>query len=130
MTDTTAVNDTNRKYTVTTDVSRKSVENVTGDKTHVNETTKTTRELTGDFDNRVIELIDGELKERKAEEDKRADARNRNRILSLIVVLAFELLVPMLYGYGILPSFFMKYEVLAITAPDALLTMYAYFRKY
>ena len=118
------------KYVRTVDVSRHATEQVTGNKTRVRSETHTNDSLNGEFDNRVMQLLDGELTARKQAEDQRANARNRNRILILVVVLIMELAVPTLYGMHLLPSFFLKYEVLAITAPDALLTVYAYIRKY
>ncbi len=118
------------KYDRTFDTSRHSVEHVNGNQTDFTTETKSDDAAAGEFDNRVMELLDGELKARQVAEDKRANHRNRNRLLILLTVLILELVVPTLYGWHMLPSFFLKYEVLAITAPDALLTVYAYVRKY
>jgi hypothetical protein len=117
-------------YTEDTTLTRDTHQKVTGHNTHVDEKSTSQVMLTGDFDNRVLELVNGAIKNRQAVEDERAIHRNRNRILILLVVLAMELIVPTLYGWHILPAIFVKYEVLAITAPDALLTVYAYVKRY
>jgi len=117
-------------YVRNVDMSRHTSEHVVGNSTSVRQETKTDDNLAGKFDNRVMELANGAIENRQKAEDQRANRRNRNRILILIVVLIMELIVPTLYGWGLLPAFFLKYEVLAITAPDALLTVYAYVRKY
>jgi hypothetical protein len=105
-------------------------EHVHGNRTAFDQTSETDDASNGTFDNRVMTIVDGALTTRKQAEDKRANERNRNRILILVVVLIMELLVPTLYGMHLLPALFLKYEVLAITAPDALLTVYAYVKKY
>jgi hypothetical protein len=91
---------------------------------------KTDDSAGGVYDNRVMEMIDGALTKRKVDEDKRANARNRNRLWILAVVLLMEMFVPTLAGMHLLPMIVVKYEVLAITAPDAFLTLYAFWRKY
>jgi hypothetical protein len=91
---------------------------------------KTDDSAGGVYDNRVMEMIDGALTRRKVDEDKRANARNRNRLWILGVVLLMEMFVPTLAGMHLLPLIVVKYEVLAITAPDAFLTLYAFWRKY
>lgn len=105
-------------------------EHVYGNKTTFAQDTKTDDKSDGVVDNRLMTIIDGRIEKRQEAEDVRANRRNRNRILILVVVLLMELIVPTLYGWHMLPAFFLKYEVLAITAPDALLTVYAYIRKY
>jgi hypothetical protein len=82
------------------------------------------------FDSRVKGLIEQSEAERKAAEDIRANRRNRNRILILVTVLIMELVVPTLYTWHLIPALFIKYEVLAITLPDALLTVYAWRKRY
>jgi hypothetical protein len=117
-------------YTRTVNVERHLNEHVHGNRTTFDQTSQTDDTSNGTFDNRVMEIVNGALQDRKKAEDKRANERNRNRILILVVVLVMEMAVPTLYGMHLLPSIFLKYEVLAITAPDALLTVYAYVRKY
>jgi hypothetical protein len=105
-------------------------EHVHGNRTTFDTDTKTDDSAHGQFDNRVLTLVKGALESRQAVEDVRANHRNRNRIYILLTVLVMELIVPTLYGMHLLPKFFLTYEVLAITLPDALLTVYAYLRKY
>jgi hypothetical protein len=129
-----AGNVTPTRYTSTVDVTQHTTEKHNGHRVDFNSTTDTDRVLSGEYDDRFRKIANGAvvevLKDREAAENLRANRRNRNRILILIVVLIMELTVPTLYGMHLLPALFLKYEVLAITAPDALLTVYAYVRKY
>lgn len=118
------------EYTRDVDMERHTREQVHGSETDVQQETKTDDKLNGRYDNRVMTLVNGAIKAREARENERANLRNRNRLLILMVVLIMELVVPTLYGWHLLPYFFLKYEVLAITLPDALLTVYAFWRKY
>lgn len=117
-------------YVRNVDTEHHLTEHVEGSKTTFSQDTKTDDQSHGAIDNRLMTIVDGRIEERQAAENLRANRRNRNRILILVVVLLMELIVPTLYGWGVLPVFFLKYEVLAITLPDALLTVYAYIRKY
>jgi hypothetical protein len=112
------------------DTSRHTKEHVVGNETHFDTETQTDQTAKGEFDNRLMTLVNGAVESREKAENVRANRRNRNRILILLVVLFMELIVPTLYGWHVLPAIFLKYEVLAITLPDALLTVYAYIRKY
>jgi len=82
------------------------------------------------YESRVTQAVQDAQEARQRTEDTRAVRRNRNRILSLLVVLAMELIIPTLAVRGWLPSFVVRYEVLAITAPDLALTAYAWLRRY
>ena len=117
-------------YVRKVDTSRHTTEHVVGNETHFSTETQTDDAAKGEFDNRLMTMVNGAVESREKAENLRANRRNRNRILILIVVLIMELVVPTLYGWHILPAIFLKYEVLAITLPDALLTVYAYVRKY
>lgn len=121
-------------YQRTVDVSRHTTEHVHGSKTTFDTETKTDDSAGGVIDNRLLSVIDGEIvaraNESKAEEDARANKRNMNRIYLMLSVLVMELFLPTLAGMGLLPLIFIKYEVLLITAPDALLTIWAFHRKY
>jgi hypothetical protein len=115
---------------ITTDHSQHRTEVQKGRHVHVNDAQDTRVVTDEDFDSRIRAVVEAEDKERQAIEDERAIRRNRNRLLILIAVLIMELVVPTLYGMHLLPLLFVKYEVLAITLPDALLTVYAYVRRY
>lgn len=117
-------------YQRTVDVSRHTTEHVHGNKTTFDTESHTDDTSGGVIDNRLMTVIDGRIEARQAAEDKRANARNRNRLYILAVVLIMELFVPTLAGMHLLPPIVIKYEVLAITAPDALLTVWAYAHKY
>jgi hypothetical protein len=117
-------------YVRNVDTEHHLTEHVEGAKTTFSQDSKTDDSSHGQIDNRLMQIVDGRIEERQQAENIRANRRNRNRILILIVVLIMELAVPTLYGMHLLPSFFLKYEVLAITVPDAALTVYAYIRKY
>jgi len=125
-----ALNGVPADYVRHVDTERHVNEHVHGKTTTFSQDSKTDDASSGVFDNRLMQIVDGRIEARQAAEDIRANRRNRNRILILVVVLIMELAVPTLYGMHLLPAFFLKYEVLAITAPDALLTVYAYIKKY
>jgi hypothetical protein len=126
----TALDGVPADYQRTVDVKRHTSEHVHGNKTAFEMESHTDDESGGVIDNRLMTVIDGRIEARQKAEDLRANARNRNRIYILVVVLIMELAVPTLYGMHMLPALFLKYEVLAITAPDALLTVWAYIHKY
>jgi hypothetical protein len=91
--------------------------------------TESSDSASGEFDDRVKHLISDAERERQSIEDVRAVKRNRNRLYILGVVLAMELIIPTIIqatGWLLLS----RYEVLAITAPDIALTVYAYMRRY
>jgi hypothetical protein len=117
-------------YTRKVDESHHTEEHVVGNETEFKTEQQTDSTAKGEFDNRLMTLVNGAVESREKAENVRANRRNRNRILILVFVLIMELAVPTLYGLHLLPLLFVKYEVLAITLPDALLTVYAYVRKY
>lgn len=129
-TDTTNTPRVETQRVITTDHTQHKTEIQTGHHIHVNDTQDTRITTDEDFDSRVRAIIDAKDRDRQVIEDERAIKRNRNRMLILLVVLAMELIVPTLYGWHLLPALVVKYEVLAITAPDILLTIYAYMRRY
>lgn len=65
----------------------------------------------------------------KAEEDKRANHRNFNRLMMLVVAMVWSFIAPTLmialWGPGSL-----KYSLFVTILPDACLTVYALIRKY
>lgn len=117
-------------YVRKVDESHHTTEHVVGNETEFSTESQTDSTAKGEFDNRLMTMVNGAVETREKAENVRANRRNRNRILILVFVLLMELVVPTLYGWGLLPILFVKYEVLAITLPDALLTVYAYVRKY
>lgn len=66
----------------------------------------------------------------KADEDKRADRRNRNRTYTLIVALMFTFLVPFVVANIMHDVGLLKYATGIAIVPDALITLWAYVRKY
>jgi hypothetical protein len=82
------------------------------------------------YESRVTQAVQDAQAARQKLEDTRAVRRNRNRILTMLVVLAMELIIPTLAGWGLLPPLIIHYEVLAITAPDLALTAYAFHKRY
>jgi hypothetical protein len=66
---------------------------VNGHNEHVNMESHTDTELSGDFDNRVMELINGVIQERENRENERANKRNLNRLLTLIGALVIGMIV-------------------------------------
>jgi hypothetical protein len=117
-------------YVRKVDTSRHTTEHVVGNETHFKTETQTDDAAKGEFDNRLMTMVNGAVENREKAENVRANRRNRNRLLILAAVLIMEMVVPTLYGVHLLPKIFLTYEVLAITLPDALLTVYAYVRKY
>lgn len=67
--------------------------------------------------------------EREARETDRANRRNRNRSLTLLVALAMGFLVPSVL-LPLLPAGFASYSFVVIIIPDALITLYAYVKRY
>ena len=130
VTDTTTTPRLTTERTITTDATHHRVETQHGHKVHVSDVKDTHTVTDEDFDARVRAIVKAAEDERQEIEDERAVKRNRNRILILVAVLIMELIVPTLYGAHLLPALFVKYEVLAITLPDALLTVYAYVKRY
>lgn len=63
-------------------------------------------------------------------EDLRADRRNRNRMMMLLVVLLMTFVVPWFVSTIINSPGLLKYSTAIAIVPDTLLTMYAAWRKY
>lgn len=119
-----------KTHSVQTDHTETSTTTTTdGHHVAVESDTESSSSLSGEFDDRVKHLISDAERERQSIEDVRAVKRNRNRLYILGVVLAMELIIPTIIqatGWLLLS----RYEVLAITAPDIALTVYAYMRRY
>lgn len=68
--------------------------------------------------------------ETQATEDLRANRRNRNRTYTLIVALMFTFLVPYIVANILHDASLLKYATGIAIIPDALITLWAYVRKY
>jgi hypothetical protein len=66
----------------------------------------------------------------KALEDVRANRRNRNRTYTLVVALMFTFLVPYIVANILHDASLLKYATGIAIFPDALITLWAYVRKY
>lgn len=69
-------------------------------------------------------------KERQETEDIRAIRRNRNRFITLVAALVMGFLVPYLFVVFSLPPSLQRYTFVITIIPDALITLYAYVRRY
>jgi hypothetical protein len=114
------------------DVTVKSHENISGH----HETFTSDRDVTmsGEFDNRVMELLNGVLQEREARENDRANHRNLNRMLTLFGALAIGLIVTyVLTTPGLMPAsmkWLAPYTFVITILLDSGLALYGYIRKY
>ena len=75
-------------------------------------------------------LIERAEDTRQRTEDVRADRRNRNRALTLVVAVAMTFIVPYVVANIIGAPGILKYSTGIAIVPDALITLYAYIRKY
>lgn len=120
------------KTNIQRDVSVKSHENISG---HTDSFTSD-RDVTmsGEFDNRVMDLLNGVLTERETRENKRANKRNENRLYTLLGALLIGIVVTYcLTTPGILPKSVSWMEPYAFTITiflDSSLALYSYFKKY
>lgn len=91
-------------------------------------------EMSGEFDDRVMQLIDGVMRERKEAEDYRANKRNFNRMLTLFAALAIGLVVTyVLTTPGLMPpslKWLAPYTFVITILLDSGLALYGYIRKY
>lgn len=68
--------------------------------------------------------------DRQATEDTRANRRNRNRFLTLLVAVIMTFVVPYVVANIIQQPAILKYATGIAIFPDALITAYAYWKKY
>jgi ferric-dicitrate binding protein FerR (iron transport regulator) len=73
--------------------------------------------------------IERKLTERKLAEDHRAGRRNRNRGLTMLIAIIGAFCVPTLIVAGGW-VFLLPYATAFTIAPDCLVTLYAWIRKY
>lgn len=76
------------------------------------------------------EEIAASVKRQKNSEDGRADRRNRNRAYTLLVALVMTFAVPFLLANVLHAPGVLKYATGIAIIPDALITLWAYIRKY
>jgi hypothetical protein len=124
------------KYTRTDD--NRETKTVDGDDVHV--TASDTRTFSGDydsrkerFDNHVLDLINGVQAEREARENLRANRRNFNRTLTLVMTIIIGLTITYLLTSGTLGHFGKvagPYAFVITVTMDLLVTGYAYIRHY
>lgn len=120
---------TRTSYTQTRDQTTHEVKTVNGHDVQVDVQADTNDRLTGEFDDRVMRLIKRAETERQQIEDLRANRRNRNRFLTLIVALVMGFLTPIgLNAMGLV--WLLPYAFAIILVPDALITAWAYVKRY
>jgi hypothetical protein len=127
-----ADNDTTPVTThVSRDVSVKSHENIAG---HTDAfTSERDVTMSGEFDDRVMQLLNGVLNERETRENDRANHRNLNRMLTLFGALLIGLVVTYVLTSGILPkslNFLAPYTFVITIVLDSGLALYGYIKKY
>ena len=110
-------------------------QNVKGTTDTFDTTTDTNDQVTGEFDTRVMSLINGVLDDSKKVEDHRANKRNFNRMLTLFGALLIGLVVTFLLTTPhILPAHIDKtvgpYTFVITILMDSGLALYGYIRKY
>lgn len=70
------------------------------------------------------------MAESKRDEDARADKRNRNRAYTLVVAVLMTFLVPYVVANILHDAAILKYATGIAIVPDALITLWAYVKKY
>lgn len=105
-------------------------EHVHGNRTTFETDTKTDDESNGVFDNRVLALVDGALTDRKQAEDKRANHRNFNRLMTLFGAVIIGLVVTWASQRGIIPKALAPYTFVITVLLDSTFSLYALIRHY
>lgn len=117
-------------YQRTVDVERHTTEHVHGKQTTFDTETKTDDSAGGVFDNRVVTLIDGRLAARKAAEDKRANHRNFNRLMTLVGAVAIGLVITYMAQNGLIPKAYAPYTFVITVLLDSSFSFYALIKHY
>ena len=117
-------------YRRSVDVTRHTAEHVVGNKTTVKSETQTDDNLSGEFDNRVITLVNGTIQERQKAEDGRANHRNFNRLLTLLGAVIIGLILTYASVHGYIPKAFSPYTFVITVLLDSTFTMYALWKHY
>jgi hypothetical protein len=121
------------EYSRTVDLSRHTTQHVVGNVTTVDQETQTDDKLTGEFDNRVMELFNGAIQEREARENVRANKRNFNRMLTMVGALVIGLVVTYVLTSGALgpaTKVLAPYAFVITILMDAGITAYAWIKHY
>lgn len=121
------------KFTRTTDTVTHETHKVSGNREHVEETTHTDDTLEGDFDRRVMELVNGVIKEREDRENERANKRNFNRMITLLGALLIGLVVTFTLSsdyFGHVGKLLAPYSFVITIIMDSGLALYGYIKKY
>jgi hypothetical protein len=117
-------------YRRNVDMTRHTEEEVHGGRTQFSQETKTDDKSSGDFDNRVVQLVNGQIKAREARENSRANHRNVNRELMLIMTILIGFVLVFLTSHAILPKAFTPYSFVITVMMDLVLTTYALIKRY
>lgn len=124
-------------YDKNTTIERHTEEKVRGKRSFVEQDTKTDEKLSGQFNNQLMELVDGEIQkrdqERQQKEDFRANKRNFNRMLTLIGALIIGLFVTYMLSSGVLGHLgteLAPYSFVITILMDTGLALYGYVKKY
>ena len=89
--------------------------------------------MSGEFDDRVMKLLNGVLEERENRENMRANKRNENRLFTLLGALVIGLVVTYVLTSGLLPhrwNFLVPYAFVITIVMDSSLAFYSYVKKY
>lgn len=117
-------------YTRNVNVTRQTSEHVHGKQTTVHSETKTDDVTNGVFDNRVMELFNGAIQEREARENKRANHRNFNRLMTLFGAVVIGLIVTYMSVHGVIPAWLAPYTFVITVLLDSTFSLYALIRHY
>lgn len=124
---------TQTSYTRTTDTAESSTEVVHGHHVDVTDKRNVTTNLSGEFDDRVMQLINGAIKEREARENERANHRNFNRMMTLFGALIIGLIVTWLLNQNVLGhdgKLLAPYSFVITILMDSGLALYGYIKHY
>lgn len=117
-------------YTRKVDTERHLTEHVHGKRTAFSQETQTDDKSKGVFDNRVMEVLDGALTQRKAAEDKRANHRNFNRLMTLLGAVIIGLVLTWAATKGYIPKSVAPYTFVITVLLDSAFSFYALLRHY
>lgn len=125
--------ETPTRYTRTRDTEEHSSEVVNGHHVDADDNRTVKTRVSGEFDDRVMQLINGAIEEREARENIRANHRNLNRMLTLFGALLIGLVVTFVLTNNILgPSgkSLAPYAFVITILMDSGLALYGYIRHY
>jgi hypothetical protein len=117
-------------YTRKVDTSRHLIEKVHGNRTTFDQETQTDDASKGVFDNRIMEVVDGALTARKKAEDKRANHRNFNRLMTLLGAVIIGLIVTWMSTKGYIPKSVAPYTFVITVLLDSTFSFYALLKHY